>query len=729
MTPNPNSVLTIADATETSSTTPVAHTVEQIPEHEVKAMLTRHGVDTPAGVTFRSAADASEAVIGMHGPVVLKAFGPGLVHKSDVGAVLLGLDPADVPVAVSDMETSLHQQNIIPSGYLVEEQHPGGLELIVGIVRDATFGHVVLLGLGGVATEMLDISSLRVAPLSPADAEALVDSFPGAPLLTGARGRPPADRESLVRLLLAVAGEESLLSELGDRLVEFECNPIVVTSTGTQALDARLMLSDAPNEVDNPGSPSDFSALFAPRTIAVAGASTGRSTFGNRFLSAYRAAGWQDGLYALHPKADEVDGVPAFPSVDAMPSDIDYLVAAVPAHATPGVVAAAAAAGVPFVHVITGGFAEMGDEGAILQAQLAQSTNGTTTRILGPNCLGVFAPSGRQTFTLGAPTESGFVSVVSQSGGLSGDMITVGSRRGVRFSKLVSIGNAIDVTQGELVDWLVDDPETRVIGIYLEGTRDGESLLRALRRARGVKPVVILRGGSSTQGSVAVSSHTGSMASSTKVWSAVTESAGAVQVESLEDFLSCLSYFQRYIDHRPPRDAAGVLVIGVGGGASVLATDACDRAGVQLTPLADRLRARLRDLGYGAGTSVANPLEVPVGPASSPSVLVDALDPVLGSDGQSYQDVLMHFNAAAYYSYGTAGLQPLIDTLETVVAANLPTRVAVVLRNSDVCPPSDLDLLNRFVVRTGIAVYKGFDEAASAIAAAERFDSCRTPRD
>ncbi|MGU3586809.1 acetate--CoA ligase family protein [Rhodococcus sp. C26F] len=727
MTPNPNSLLTTADSAKTPPiTNPVAHAVEQVPEHQVKAMLARHGVDTPIGVTFRSAADAPGAVADLHGPLVLKAFGPGLVHKSDVGAVILGLDPADVPIAVSDMEASLHQQDIIPAGYLVEEQHPGGLELIVGVVRDATFGHVVLLGLGGVATEMLDMSSLRVAPLSPADAEALVDSFPGAPLLTGARGRPPADREALVRLLLAIAGEKSLLSELGDRLVEFECNPIVVTPSGTQALDARLMLSDAPSEVDSSRSPTDFSALFAPRAIAVAGASTGRSTFGNRFLSAYRAAGWQAGLYVLHPKADEVDGVPAFPSVHAMPSDIDYLVVAVPAHATPGVVAEAAAAGVPFVHVITGGFAEMGDEGAALQAQLAQSTTGTPTRILGPNCLGVFAPTGRQTFTLGAPTDSGFVSVVSQSGGLSGDMITVGSRRGVRFSKLVSIGNAIDVTQGELVDWLVDDPETRVIGIYLEGTRDGESLLRALRRARGVKPVVILRGGSSTQGSIAVSSHTGSMASSTKVWTAVTESTGAVQVESLEDFLSCLSYFQRYIDHRPPADAAGVLVIGLGGGASVLATDACDRAGVQLTPLADRLRARLRNLGYGAGTSVANPLEVPVGPASSPSVLVDALGPVLDSDGQPYQDVLMHFNAAAYYSYGTGGLQPLIDTLETVVAANLPTRVAVVVRNSDVCPPSDLDLLNRFSTRTGITVHKGFDEAASAIAAAQRFDSCRT---
>ncbi|MFF2107090.1 acetate--CoA ligase family protein [Rhodococcus koreensis] len=699
---------------------------QQVPEHEVKAMLLRHGVDVPTGATFGCAGEAAAAVKTLQGPLVLKAWGPGLLHKSDVGAVVLGLDTTDVPAAAAEMEAALATKGITPTGYLVEQQHPGGLELIVGVVRDSTFGHVILLGLGGIATEMLNLSALRVAPLTREDAEALVDGFPGAPLLRGARGRAPANRAALVDFVLKIAGEDGFVPALGDRLVEFECNPIVVTSTGVQALDARLILDSKPSVRSDPTADQNFSRLFAPRGIAVAGASTSRSTFGNRFLAAYREAGWTENLYALHPTAEEVDGVPAFSSISAMPSAVDYAVVAVPARSAPDVVTDAADAGVGFVHVVTGGFAEMGEAGAALQDELAHRAEGTATRLLGPNCLGVFAPSGRQTFTLGAPTEPGFVSVVSQSGGLSGDMITVGTQRGIKFSKLVSIGNAIDVTQGELVDWLVDDPDTRVIGIYLEGTRDGSTLLRALRRAMGRKPVVVLRGGSSVQGSVAVSSHTGSMASSTKVWSAITDSTGTIQVSSLEDFLSCLSYLQRYINHRPASAADGVLVIGLGGGASVLATDACDRAGLRLTPLRDDLRLRLRENGYGAGTSVANPLEVPVGPASPPTVLVDALSPVLASGGQNYQDVLMHFNAAAYYNYGTAGIRPLIDTLHTVIDAELPIRVAVVIRNAEVCPPGDIDIVNAFSATTGVALYRGFDEAASAIAAAQHFDARRT---
>ena len=697
-----------------------------VPEHEVKDLLGEYGVDVPVSRTFTNATQAADAVSGLSGPLVLKAWGPGLVHKSDVGAVVLGLTACDIPAAVADMAASLDRQGFTPTGYLVEQQHPGGIELIVGVVRDATFGHVVLLGLGGVATEMLDLSALRVAPLSRADAAELVDSFPGAPLLHGARGREAGNRDALIEFLLSIAGEGSLVERLGDTLAEFECNPIVVTASGVQALDARLIVDST---TDIPAAtqthPTDFTRLFAPRGIAIAGASGSRSTFGNRFLAAYRQAGWTDSLCALHPDASSIDRVPAYSSISDVPYPVDYLVVAVPAAAAPKVVADAAASGVGFVHVVTGGFAEMGSGGAILQAELGQAASGTSTRILGPNCLGVFAPRGRQTFTLGAPSEPGVVSVVSQSGGLSGDMITVGSRRGIRFSKLVSIGNAIDVTQGELVDWLVDDPETRIIGIYLEGTRDGAALLGALRRAAGKKPVVILRGGSSAQGSVAVSSHTGSMASNEKVWAAVSRATGAVQVRSLEDFLSCLTYLQHYIDHSPSTDADGVLVIGLGGGASVLATDTCDRAGLKLTPLRDGLRTRLRDLGYGAGTSVANPLEVPVGPASPTSILVDALTPVFALDGQHYQDVLVHFNAAAYYNYGTAGIRPLIDTLQSLVDAELPVRVAVVVRNTEVCPAVDVELLDIFASDSGLPMYRSFSEAASAIASAQDFDARR----
>ncbi|WP_084022551.1 acetate--CoA ligase family protein [Amycolatopsis thermoflava] len=689
-----------------------------VPEHVVKQLLTEHGVAVPRGRVLTGPADAR----GLDGPLVLKAWGPGLLHKSDVGAVRLGISTAGLPGALDDMAVHLARQGIEPRGYLAEEQHPGGTELIIGVVRDQTFGPVVLLGLGGIATELLDLTALRPCPLTRADAEDLVATFPGAPLLTGARGKPPVDRAALVDLLVAIAGAGGLVERIGPDLAEFECNPVVVTPEGATALDARLILDPGAAPVEQ-AHDTDFTALFAPRRIAVAGASTGKSGFGNRFLAAYRQAGWTDGLYALHPAAAEVDGVPAVATIADVPGGADYLLVALPAARAVEVVAQAAGK-VPFVQVISGGFGEMNAAGAALETDLAAAVAGTKTRLLGPNCLGVFSPAGRQTFTPNAPTRPGRVSVVSQSGGLSGDIVTVGDRRGLRFAKVASIGNAIDVTHGDLLSWLVDDPETDVLGVYLEGTRDGAGLLRALRRADGRKPVVLLRGGSSAQGARAVSSHTGSLAGEEKVWRAVADATGVSLVSTLEDLLGSLAYLQGHPEPPAP-GSSGVLVIGLGGGASVLATDACDRAGLELTPLRPGLRARLRELGHGAGTSVANPLEVPVGPVSPAGLLGDALEPVFGEDGQPYRDVLVHVNVAAYYNYGKAGLRPLIDAMRDLLERGYPARTAVVTRNSEVAAPEDAALLARFAAERGVPLFRSFDEAATAIAAAQRFDARR----
>src|SRR5439155_532815 len=195
---------------------------------------------------------------------------------------------------------------------------------------------------------------------------------------------------------------------------------------------------------------------------------------------------------------------------------------------------------------------------------------------------GVYAPGGRQTFMLDSPREVGHVSVISQSGGLAGDIVKAGNERGLRYSKLVTVGNAIDVAPGELLEAFVDDADTKVVGMYLEGARDAERLVAALRALnRNRKPVALLVGGLSRQGAHAVASHTGSLAGDHRVWEAVSAATGATVTTTLEDFLAVLVYLQRYADHPGTGDGA-VVVMGPGGGASVLATDACDRAGLEV---------------------------------------------------------------------------------------------------------------------------------------------------
>jgi acyl-CoA synthetase (NDP forming) len=681
-----------------------------VPEPEVKAMLAARGVEVPQGTTL------VDDLAHLHAPLVVKAYGPTIVHKSDVGAVQLGVAHDEVADVVAAMAA-----RVDAAGFLVEEQCAPGVELIVGVV-DRGFGPMVAVGFGGTLTEVLDDVVLRCAPVGHDDALAMLDELRGAAILRGTRGRAGIDRDAVARIVVA-AGE--LATSLGPSCAELECNPVIARPEGAVAVDARLIVREA-GHLDAAGAPrrtpTDFSPMFSARGIAIAGASATKSTFGNRFLAAYRDYGWTDGLYALHPTATEIDGVPAYPSLRDIPAPVDYAIAAVPASGCADLVRSAAGV-TPFVHIISGGFGEVGDAGRALESQLRDAAHETGVRVLGPNCMGAFSPAGRLTFQEDAPRTAGHVGVISQSGGLAGDIVKVGDLRGVHFSKLVTMGNAVDVTPGELCDFLVDDPETEVIGLYVEDPRDGAALVRALRRARGRKPVVVLVGGLSGQGGEAVASHTGSLAGDERVWQAIAASTGCTVVRTLEDFIGVLVMLQRHV-HTASNDAHRVLIIGVGGGASVLSTDACDRAGLAVTKVDAAIQADLRAMGYGAGTSVANPLEIPFGPVAPLDAFTRVLDPILAR--QAFSDVLVHFNVQSYFSFGPGGADKLLPSLDMVAELAYPgARVTLVPRNIDTAPPELAAAMFARAIERGLPCYRTLDEAAVAIAAVQQFTAAR----
>ncbi|MEV1174075.1 acetate--CoA ligase family protein, partial [Nonomuraea sp. NPDC049784] len=532
-------------------------------EHEVKALLSEAGVPVPRGVVVRDL-DFSRAE-ELAEPLVLKAFGPGLVHKSDVGAVALGLSRDELEAAAAGMRARLQV-----AGFLVEEQADAGVELIVGLVRDPGFGPVLLAGLGGVWTEALRDTALRLCPISEEDARRMLASLRGSSVLYGHRGGPPVDVDAVVKLLMTVGGPGGLWERL--ELGEFELNPVIASPSGVIAVDARYLPSSGPVS-GVPGAEADFLPLFEPRAVAVVGASTTRPNFGNMFLGFYQAAGVP--LVTVHPSAAEVAGVRAVPSLAE--ADVDYALVAVPAERCADVVRQAY--GVPFVQVMSGGFGEAGRPE--LEEELVEAARAAGTRLLGPNCMGVYCPRGRQTFVGGGVGPAGSVALISQSGGLAGEVIKVGERRGLAFSRVATVGNSADVTPAELLRWLARDPETRAVGLYLEDPRDGRELYEALRSTE--VPVVLLVGGRTGQGQEAAASHTGGMVSDRRVWEAVAEQAGVVLVSSQDDLIGVLAYFQAHGSRAPGSD--GVLVVGPSGGASVLAADAFDQAGVRLDPL------------------------------------------------------------------------------------------------------------------------------------------------
>ncbi|MEU7746329.1 acetate--CoA ligase family protein [Nonomuraea sp. NPDC049158] len=727
-----------------------------VAEHEAKELLREAGVPVPRGVVVRDMDFAP--VAELREPLVLKAYGPEIVHKSEAGAVVLGLSRVDVPIEAARMLAS----GVAAEGFLVEEQAAGGVELIVGLVRDPGFGPVLLAGLGGVWTETLRDTALGLCPISERDARRMLGSLRGSPVLYGLRGRPGVDVDAVVKLLMTVGGSGGLWERL--ELGEFEINPVIATESGVVAVDARYIpaadvshggqddsyggqdgvlgepadlgpLSDPtdvrplsePADIRPLSEPMDFGPLFEPRAVAVVGASTTRPNFGNMFLEFYKAAGIP--LVAVHPEAREVGGVPAVPSLAV--ADVDYALVAVPAERCAQVVREAS--GVPYVQVMSGGFGEAGRPE--LERELVAAARAAGTRLLGPNCMGVYCPRGRQTFVGGGLGPAGTVALISQSGGLAGEVIKVGERRGLAFSRVVTVGNAADVTPAEFLRWLSADAETRAVGLYLEDPRDGRALYEAL--AAAPVPVVLLVGGRSAQGQRAAASHTGGLVSDGRIWQALADQTGATLVTSQDDLIGVLAFFQahgaRLADplsrttdpdggegSRNVESCGGALVIGPSGGASVLAADAFDRAGVPLGPLPDSVLGELRGLGLGAGSSLANPLEVPVGPRSGPDLVQRAVEAIVRH--RPYPDVVAHVNVQSFFTYGTRA-EPLFEYARALAAAQdaLPgTRVTLVTRNGECAPPGVEDEVRAIVAAAGIPVYRTMEAAAMAVAAGGR---------
>ncbi|MGH3390572.1 MAG: acetate--CoA ligase family protein, partial [Actinomadura sp.] len=256
---------------------------------------------------------------------------------------------------------------------------------------------------------------------------------------------------------------------------------------------------------------------------------------------------------------------------------------------------------------------------------------------------------------------------------------------------------------------------TSAIGLYLEDPRDGRDLFEALQDTG--KPVVALIGGRSDQGRQAAASHTGGMVSDTRVWSALARQTGIALVTSQDDLISVLDFFDLHARRAGP-DTADVLVIGPSGGASVLAADVFDAAGLTLGGLPDAARTALRELGLGAGTSLANPLEVPVGPRTDPDLVRRAVTAIVGH--RPYADVLAHVNVQSFFTYGTSA-EPLLGYARGVAALQEERgdlRVTLVTRNAECAPAGVEDDVRAIARAAGVPVYRSMEAAAACVAAA-----------
>jgi acyl-CoA synthetase (NDP forming) len=347
--------------------------------------------------------------------------------------------------------------------------------------------------------------------------------------------------------------------------------------------------------------------IFHPGSVAFVGVTTSNPTHWTRvFWNSALEFQFQGPLYAVNPHGGEIDGYKVFRSIDEIPGTVDYAVSTVSARMASKIVRDCARKGVKAIHFCTAGFAETGDEDvADLQKELVKAGRETGVRIIGPNCMGIYCPESRLAFDTAFPKESGSIGFISQSGGNAIYTIREADWKGIRFSKVVSFGNACDLNESDFLEYMIEDPKTKIIALYLEGVQDGKRFHRLLEKAASVKPVVLVKGGCGEAGARATSSHTGSLAGNNDIWDALCRQLNVIKAKNMEEMVDVMATLQFMPDFK----GQNMLLIGPGGGASVMITDEFERRGFKLPAVTDKIRKELLGFSQAAGNMLRNPID------------------------------------------------------------------------------------------------------------------------
>ncbi|MBI9082311.1 MAG: CoA-binding protein [Desulfobacterales bacterium] len=350
----------------------------------------------------------------------------------------------------------------------------------------------------------------------------------------------------------------------------------------------------------------DLDALFSPRSVAIIGLPQGMKT-GKLFLIALQDMGFPGPIYPVNPKAEVIDGLKCYPSVSAIADPVDLAIVLVGRQFAPEVVRQCATRGVKGVVLFTSGYRETGtDEGRRIEAEMVETARAAGMRLFGPNCMGLYAPRTGLSFFPGLSRTPGHLGLISHSGSLANIIGRLAEDKGLAFSKVVSLGNEADLHSADFLAYLAEDEETRVIGGYLEGIKDGPYFLRTLKRAASKKPVVLWKVGLTPEGGRAAASHTGALAGSEAIWRGVVNQCNAVSVAGWDQWLETMMAFYLL----PPTVGKRVAIISGPGGLAVSAAEAVGRCGLKLADLAASTQTELARHVPPTGTSLANPIDV-----------------------------------------------------------------------------------------------------------------------
>ena len=590
-----------------------------VTERDAKAVLATRGIPVTHGVLCDTEDAAVAAAESLGLPVVLKVSAPDILHKTEVGGVRANLHTTqavrEAYQGICDSVRSArgaHQQFRI----LVDKM-ASGHEFFLGATR-SEFGPLILFGLGGIMAELFHDVAYGLAPLTDSDARRMLRATRAAALFGGFRGTAGVSEDVMANLLVAA----SRFLEEHPEILELDMNPIIGRGDSAQVADARFLVGE-PDTVPPARAVATavLESLYAPRSVAVVGVTTGRYNRGRVWMRSVGKAGFRGPLYAVTRK-ESVDDFPTVASLAEIPEVPDLVMIEVGRANVPEVLQQCVDRGVPWVAIRASGFGEDGtEEGRNLKARLTEIVDGSGTHIIGPSALGPYAPASGLVPD-GAAREPGHVGFITQSGVAFLALARAAGERNFGISRAISFGSEADVGVENHLRFLHQDPSTRLIACHVEGVRHPHAFAEALVAAGQDKPVLLMKGGRTALGARAVQSHSGAMTSPGNTWDALCDKAGALMVDDLDDLIDHVTAFTHLQNAKGTR----IAFVTPSGGQGVLFADECHRHGLSMPPLSGAIEEQLAAI-LSAGTSVHNPMDF-AAEYFQPKVMTAALEKI-----------------------------------------------------------------------------------------------------
>lgn len=582
-----------------------------ITEESSKDILSEYGIKVPKYALVTNSDEAVQKSKEIGFPLVAKIVSPDILHKTDVGGVKVGLSSEDeVKKAFDDMFNRLKEKFDV-KGVLLEKMVPKGVELIVGLQNDSQFGPSIMVGLGGIYTELFKDVSFRVLPVTKNEAAKMLESLRGKDILKGFRGSTPVDLDMLNEAIVNIG---TLGVDMAGKYESIDFNPVVVYPDSYYVVDAKIILKDKLSDdaisMANPDS-SYMDLFFNAKSVALIGASPEVGKIGNSVMESLVKHDYKGKVYPVNAKGyPEIMGVKAYKNLMDIEDSVDVVIVTVDLKFVPDLLVECGKKNIHNMVIISGGGKELGGERAVIEKRVQDLSRELKVRIIGPNCIGIFNGENRldcafQGHRRMLRPKQGNVSFLSQSGTVGIAFMETSDAFGL--SKMISYGNRSDVDEADMIHYLAQDPSTNVIGLYVEGLGDGRKFMNSAKNVikQYQKPIVVFKNGRSTKGAKQAASHTGSLGGSFAVISGAFEQTGIISVDSYEELTSAL----KALTWQPVPKGNKIAMVTNGAGPIIAAIDNFERLNLELAQLSDQTMKSFKE-HYPATYVIGNPCDV-----------------------------------------------------------------------------------------------------------------------